>query len=232
MWRWEGEAFGATLPNEDPDGDGVTTTVNLRFPGQYYDQETGLHYNWFRYYDPRIGRYVTSDPIGLWAGLNTYAYVNNNSLNFTDPSGLVVGSWLARLLGHMLKRTPEEVAYGGKIFDVGIGAVAGEGPNCIGGVDIGIPRDLVRGFGGAAAISLSTATTYSLYGAGATISSASAATVLPLFLAGYGGWEVGSSFNNFYERSRGNSLGSDVYDLVHHGRLFSYPEPPRCGCSS
>ena len=88
VWRWEGAAFGNTTPNEDPDGDRQVTTINLRFPGQYYDQETGLYYNWNRYYDPKIGRYITSDPIGLDSGLNTYAYVFNNPLRFTDPLGL------------------------------------------------------------------------------------------------------------------------------------------------
>lgn len=89
VWRWEGEAFGATLPDEDPDGDGVATTINLRWLGQYFDQETGLFYNWNRYYDPGTGRYVTSDPVGLRGGLNTYAYVNNNPLRWTDPTGLL-----------------------------------------------------------------------------------------------------------------------------------------------
>ncbi|MDP3019170.1 MAG: RHS repeat-associated core domain-containing protein, partial [Methylococcaceae bacterium] len=91
VWRWDtADAFGITLPNEDPDGDGNTFEYNLRFPGQYYDQETSLHYNYFRDYDPSTGRYIASDPIGLSGGLNTYTYVENNPLRWVDPSGLVV----------------------------------------------------------------------------------------------------------------------------------------------
>ena len=61
---------------------------NLRFAGQYYDAETGLHYNYHRYYDPRTGRYLTPDPIGLDGGINLYAYVQNNPVNYSDSQGL------------------------------------------------------------------------------------------------------------------------------------------------
>jgi RHS repeat-associated protein len=64
-------------------------TMNLRMPGQYYDAEDGLHYNFHRDYDPSIGRYVESDPIGLSGGINSYAYVSNGPLDRSDPSGLV-----------------------------------------------------------------------------------------------------------------------------------------------
>lgn len=69
VWRWEGEAFGANAPDEDPDGNGIPFTFNLSFPGQYYDQESGLNYNYFRDYDPANGRYIQSDPIGLEGGI-------------------------------------------------------------------------------------------------------------------------------------------------------------------
>jgi len=67
---------------------------NLRFQGQYFDDETGLHYNTFRHYDPEIGRFISQDPIGLSGGLNLYKYVNN-PLRWMDPLGLDALSKLA-----------------------------------------------------------------------------------------------------------------------------------------
>ena len=62
--------------------------MNLRFPGQQYDWQTGLNYNYMRFYEPRTGRYITSDPIGLGGGINTYLYANGNPVMFADRLGL------------------------------------------------------------------------------------------------------------------------------------------------
>jgi len=88
IWRWESDAFGSTAAQEDPDGDLTPFTYNLRFPGQYFDVESGLHYNYYRTYDPGTGRYLESDPIGLTGGLNTYGYVGSNPLSYADAYGL------------------------------------------------------------------------------------------------------------------------------------------------
>ncbi|MFV3372303.1 RHS repeat-associated core domain-containing protein [Pseudomonas sp. NY15435] len=88
VWQWQSDAFGNGAPNEDPQGSGHQTVLNLRFAGQYYDTESGLHYNYLRDYDPETGRYVKSDPIGLNGGLNTYGYVEGNPVKNIDLYGL------------------------------------------------------------------------------------------------------------------------------------------------
>jgi RHS repeat-associated protein len=87
VWRWDGEAFGESAPNQAVPGGAYPVYVNLRNPGQYFDQESGLFYNRARYYSPQVGRYISSDAFGLAAGVNTYAYVQGNPLLFVDPSG-------------------------------------------------------------------------------------------------------------------------------------------------
>jgi RHS repeat-associated protein len=84
VWTARLDAYGK-VTNETG-----TVVNNLRFPGQYHDRETGLYYNWHRYYSPELGRYITSDPIGLEGGLNTYAYVGGDPVNAVDPMGLEV----------------------------------------------------------------------------------------------------------------------------------------------
>ena len=82
VWQADYRPFGEANVHTE------TIVNNLRFPGQYYDAESGLHYNYFRDYDPGIGRYVESDPIGLLGGINTYAYVDGNPLRWIDFFGL------------------------------------------------------------------------------------------------------------------------------------------------
>ncbi len=76
------------------------------FAGQYFDSETGLHYNYFRYYDPATGRYITSDPIGLGGGLNNYVYSRNNPTIYFDFYGLKEENWNAEE-GNTIEQFPK-----------------------------------------------------------------------------------------------------------------------------
>ncbi len=84
VWSMETLPFGEEIKSS------TTNSVeqNLRFPGQYFDGETGTHYNYYRNYNPVTGRYSQTDPIGLAGGDNPYAYVSNNPFKSIDPYGL------------------------------------------------------------------------------------------------------------------------------------------------
>lgn len=116
QWPYEGNPFDAAAANEDPDGDGTLLAYPLRFPGQVADADTGLHYNYFREYEPAIGRFIESDPIGLDGGINTYLYGKGNPLFFVDPRGLAVrlccreAQILAGLVDHCWIKTDTKVA--------------------------------------------------------------------------------------------------------------------------
>ena len=145
VWQWESDAFGATLANEDPSSSGVKTTVNLRLPGQYFDQETNLHYNYFRDYDPATGRYVQSDPIGLQGGINTYSYVGGNPLSYIDPFGL----WSVTF--GMYRGAGGQITFGNDSgngfmtgrFGFGLGGGISYNPN--GGIPGPVPQDRTQG---------------------------------------------------------------------------------------
>ncbi len=90
IWEWsnKSEVFGNQIPSADPDGDGVAFEPALRFPGQQATDASGLFYNYQREYDPAVGRYSQSDPIGLGGGVSTYSYAMGNTISHVDPLGL------------------------------------------------------------------------------------------------------------------------------------------------
>jgi len=82
VWEARSEAFGNTEEAV------AALANNLRFPGQYFDAETGFYHNYFRDYDPELGRYIQEDPVGLSGGINMYVYASSNPISNYDPLGL------------------------------------------------------------------------------------------------------------------------------------------------
>ena len=133
-WKAVSEAFGAAGVLQGQS----TTTMNLRFPGQYFDEEAGTHYNFHRDYKPNAGRYVQGDPIGLNGGINKYAYVNGNVLQFIDPLGKKAKTPIGELTEKILivvkaicKKKDESCQdYYKRVYKVCTGMLVGFGVSC------------------------------------------------------------------------------------------------------
>ncbi|MBT9512811.1 MAG: hypothetical protein IV104_10735 [Acidovorax sp.] len=113
-WQWAYSAFGDEQPttaakrftSETTNPTTGTTSIpdvtfNLRYPGQYFDKETNLHYNYFRTYAPSTGRYTQGDPIGLDGGWNRFSYVGGNPLSYVDPMGLWITATYDQKTGNL-----------------------------------------------------------------------------------------------------------------------------------
>jgi RHS repeat-associated protein len=132
VWQIQARPFG-----DSPTITG-TQTLNLRFPGQYYDAESGLHQNWFRDYQPNLGRYVEADPIGLRGGdLNLFGYAKNNPVYYYDLVGknseaIRWGMWGTITIGAILTTIPEPstTAIGLTMLGGVALTIAGDTPRC------------------------------------------------------------------------------------------------------
>ena len=115
LWKGRYDAWGQLIHDSNRHAQ-RTTHQPFRLQNQYFDQETGLHYNFLRYYEPALGRFITQDPIGLAGGMNLYRFANNTQI-WIDPLGL------ARFCTRPLKALP-------KSTDID--------PNFRGGLDLGL----------------------------------------------------------------------------------------------
>ena len=131
-WSWyagggNGLANGSVL---------TAPVLNIRYPGQYYDFESGLSQNWWRSYDTRMGRYTQNDPIGLEGGMNRFGYVDGNPLSYVDPTGeiafipIVIGFGVGYAFDYALEQYKKEHCMckntpAGSVGNVAAGGVVG-----------------------------------------------------------------------------------------------------------
>uniref|UniRef100_UPI00146F9E5F RHS repeat-associated core domain-containing protein n=1 Tax=Comamonas composti TaxID=408558 RepID=UPI00146F9E5F len=110
IWEADYGAFGRARVDA-----GSTTSNHIRFPGQYHDEETGLHYNRYRYYEPETGRYLSKDPIGLGGDWNQFAYAGEDPINFADPEGLETVYQVGNVTFYANPGPPDPTYIGGKV---------------------------------------------------------------------------------------------------------------------
>lgn len=189
----------------------------LRYPGQYHDAETDLHYNRFRYYSPRLGRYLSRDPLGLLGGTNLYTYVGNGPLNRADPLGLWWKAALSVVAGvaaaaAVVLTAPVSVpalaiAAGAAAMGVGVGLGVNKALNL---KELCVPCAL-KAFGlgflqgvGFTALTIAAAVTFPAWGT--AIAVGGAAIGITLMLGEHFGW-WGKSYEEMTPEEQSASLG-------------------------
>jgi len=156
-WSWDSEPYGSGTSNNNPSGFGAVQ-MHLRFAGQVYDNETGLHYNGARYYNPKTGRYVQRDPLGLSGGaLNFYTYAGGDPINSVDPSGLAFDSvtetclhspaFCAETVGPEWAQWAKAGGYAGSAAAAAAAANYATSPGSTGGGEQMCPVDMLGGLG-------------------------------------------------------------------------------------
>lgn len=126
VWRASYEPYGQAAIAPDPDQDGQATRLDLRLPGQWWDEETGTHYNVFRDYEPGLGRYLQSDPLGFNEdGFNIYLYARSDPISRVDILGLA--SCVYEICKHTLTCSPDNKENGGPVTLGPVGLFSGQG---------------------------------------------------------------------------------------------------------